>query len=144
MTDHEFAQLLSLCDREFVEKQEKFQMWIATSGMWFYDLEECTLTLGDTKFEVTPIGTYGATSGTWLWAWANSEFPPKAIERAEKLKCLYELTGWEVFENPGTHATVDELQIFNLLAIHILDSVGLFQDGEGGEPALYLAVHEAQ
>lgn len=117
-------------------------MWIATSGTWFYDLEECTLTLGDTKFDATPIGTYSAISSTWLWAWANTDMPANAIARSEKLKCLHELTGWEVFQNPGAHVSVDKLQIFNLLAVHILDAVGLFQDGEAGEPVLYLAINE--
>jgi hypothetical protein len=142
MTDEQFSELVMLCNEEFATKQQKFQIWIASSEKWFYDLEDCSLTIGNMQFRITPIGTYSKTSETWLWGWANPEFPPHAIEASSRLKSLYDITGWSVFENQGTNASSADAQVFSALALHVLDAVGLFKCGGEGEPMLYLAVHE--
>jgi hypothetical protein len=41
-----------------------------------------SLAIGYTRFGMMPRDTYSAAHQSWLWAWANEEFPPVAKESA--------------------------------------------------------------
>lgn len=52
------------------------------AARWFSEMADASLTIGYTRFEMTPRGTYSAADQPWLWAWANEAFPPVAKESA--------------------------------------------------------------
>jgi hypothetical protein len=52
------------------------------AARWFYEMADGSLTIGYTRFGMTPIGTSSAAHQSWLWAWANEAFPPVAKESA--------------------------------------------------------------
>lgn len=141
MTDEEFNALLLTCQDELATKQAKFQETLAQHVRWDYDLDAGTLRLGDEQFAITVAGTYSAKYESWLWGWANEDFPATARENSARLKQLHDLTGFRVFAEPGTSATSVDAQVFTALAIHLLDGLGLFRvPGENDGPTLYFAV----
>jgi hypothetical protein len=82
LPDNAFDAFLAACRQELASKQERFQQRIAGAARWFYEMAVGSLTIGDTRFGMTPIGTYSAAHQSWLWAWANEAFPPVAKESA--------------------------------------------------------------
>jgi hypothetical protein len=149
MSDGEFFAFLDVCRAELADKQERFQQRIAGAGRWFYDLADCSLTFGELRFPITPVGTWSPEYQTWLWAWANEDFPTRAREASRQLQSLHAVTGFQVFLDPGIEASSMDAQDFTALAIHQLGAIGLFrapmgqnEDGTQG-PTLFLAVQEA-
>jgi hypothetical protein len=140
MSDDEFFAFLATCRDELVSLQAEFQQRINGRGQWFYDLSDCTLLIGDQSFPITPIGTYSAEYQSWLWAWANDEFPIKARDASKRLQSLHTLTGFQVFNEQGIGASSADAQDFAALAVHSLSAIGIFRTS--GPSALYLAVHE--
>src|SRR5262245_28793783 len=82
LTDAQFAGFLDACRREMAGKQQTFQQRIEGASRWHYEMADGTLTIGDTVFVMTPIGTYSEQHRSWLWAWANPDFPQRAREAA--------------------------------------------------------------
>jgi hypothetical protein len=102
-----------------------------------------TLTIGDSIFGVTPIGTYSGAHNSWLWAWANEDFPVAARTASARIQSLHTVTGFRVFVDAGMKASSADAEDFAALAVHLLNAIGFFRcpsDGRG--PVLYLAVHE--
>ena len=141
MTDAEFFAFLSACRDELADKQSAFQQRISGGGRWVYDLRDNSLTIGSERFPITAIGTYSVDYETWLWAWANEEFPEVARAASRELQSLHSVTGFRVFMNPGIEASSQDAQDFAALAVHHLGAIGFFRDGSES-PILYLAVHE--
>lgn len=141
MTDAEFSAFLSACREELADKQSRFAKRIADAGRWSYDLQDGSLTIGSEQFPVTAVGTYSEEYQTWLWAWANEEFPEAARAAARQLQSLHTLTGFRVFIDPGIDASSADAQDFAALAVHQLGAIGFFREASGS-PTLYLAVHE--
>jgi hypothetical protein len=100
-----------------------------------------TLTIGGSVFGMTPIGTYSAAHDSWLWAWANEEFPAIARTASARIQSLHTVTGFRVFIDPGIKASSADVQDFTALAVHILGAIGFFRCPSDG-PVLYLAVRE--
>ena len=142
MSDDEFAVFLTTCRNELAGLQPAFQQRVQGGGQWFYDLADGTLRIGDQLFPMTPIGTHSAEHQSWLWAWANEEFPPHARETAKQLQSLSTLTGYRVFTSPGIGASADDAQDFAAMAVHCLGAIGVFR--VPGAPTLFLAVHAPQ
>lgn len=143
MTDEEFFEFLSACRDELADKQVRFQERIAGPGRWFYDLRDNLLTIGSEQFSVTAVGTYSSEYETWLWAWANEDFPEMAREASRQLQSLHDVTGFRVFLDSGIPASSEDAQDFAALAVHHLGAIGFFRDGSDS-PILYLAVHERE
>jgi hypothetical protein len=141
MSDEEFFAFLAVCRDELADKQTRFQQRIAGAARWFYDMVDCSLTIGDERFPMTPVGTHSPEYQTWLWAWANEDFPPIAREASRRLQALHALTGFRVFLDPGIGASSADVQDFAALAVHQLGAIGFFRSPSDG-PTLYLAVHE--
>ena len=141
MTDTEFFTFLAACRSELAEKQGRFQKLIVANAPWFYDMADCSLRIGNELFRMTPIGTFSAEHKSWLWAWANEQFPMIARERSKQIQRLYESTGFRVFLDPGIKASAKDAQDFTALSVHELEANGFFRT-TSSEPIVYLAVHE--
>jgi len=141
LSDDEFFALLAACRGELADKQLRFQQRIAGAARWSYELADCSLTIGDERFPIVPIGTHSPEYQTWLWAWANEDFPPVAREASRQLQALHAATGFRVFLDPGIGATSADAQDFAALAVHHLGAIGFFRSPSDG-PTLYLAVQE--
>jgi hypothetical protein len=140
MSDEQFSTFLAACRDELARIQPQFQERICGAGRWSYDLSDCTLRIGQHCFPITPIGTHSPEHQTWLWAWANDEFPPCAREASKSLQTLEKLTGFKVFTSPGIGASDRDAQDFAALAVHCVDAIGFFRIP--GAATLFLAVHE--
>ena len=89
MSDVEFFAFLDTCRGELFGLQTLFQQRIEGGGQWSYDLSDCTLRIGNETFPITPVSTYSPEHETWLWAWANDEFPfPRARDAAKNIQSL--------------------------------------------------------
>lgn len=142
LTDNEFLVFVDACRKELETKQEAFLKRIAGCNRWFYDLADNSLTLGTLRFRITAIGTFSPEYKTWLWAWANPDYPEAAREASSRIQSLYAVTGFRVFTSEGIEATSADAQDLSAMAIHQLDAIGLFKCPSEG-PTLYLAVHES-
>jgi hypothetical protein len=139
-TDEEFADFLSQCRSDLADRQAKFQRQIEGFGQWRYDLTELTLILGTACYPITPIGSWSAEHGTWLWAWANDSLPMQAREAARAIQGLHAQTGFRVFTDEGTDASSADAEDLTALAVHELGAIGFFRSRDE-ERDLYLAVH---
>jgi hypothetical protein len=143
LSDEEFLTFLASCRKELAAKQETFQLRIQGSARWFYEMADGTLTVGDSLFGMTPIGTHSSAHNSWLWAWANEDFPAVARTASARIQSLHTVTGFRVFVDPGVKASSADAQDFTALAVHILGAIGFFRcPSDGSKPVLYLAVHE--
>lgn len=141
LSDDEFFAFLASCRNELAAKQVTFERRIQGASRWFYDLVEGGLAIDDLLFGMTPVGTHNSAHNSWLWAWANEDFPATARTASRRIQSLHAVTGFCVFIDPSTQASPADAQDFTALAVHILDAIGLFRCPSDG-PALYLAVHE--
>jgi hypothetical protein len=143
MSDEAFFAFLVACRDELTAKQVSFQRRIADAPRWHYEMADGSLVIGDTCFRMTPIGTFSPEYQSWLWAWANEDFPEVARAASRRIQALHALTGFRVFLDRGIGASAADAQDFAAMAVHQLGAIGFFRcppDGSG--PALYLAVHE--
>lgn len=139
MSDEEFCSFLQMCRDELAARQEWLEK-ITLGTSWHYDLDEGLMRIGENVFPITAIGSHSDEYGTWLWAWANEDFPPVARKASKRLQALYGVTGFQVFLDPGIAATSKDAQDFAAVAVHCLEALGMFR--VPGSPALYLAVHD--
>lgn len=142
LSDEEFFAFVDACREELEIKQKIFQQRIADCDRWFYDLADNSLTLDTLRFRITALGTFSPEYKTWLWAWANQDYPETAREASRQIQSLYSITGFRVFATEGIEASSADAQDLSAMAIHQLDSIGLFKCPSDG-PTLYLAVHES-
>ena len=141
LSDDEFLAFVVSCRNELAAKQVTFQRRIQGASRWSYEMADGTLTIGGSVFGMTPIGTYSSAHDSWLWAWANEEFPAVARTASARIQALHTVTGFRVFIDPGIKASSADAQDFTALAVHILGAIGFFQCPSDG-PVLYLAVRE--
>ena len=142
MSDDEFFAFLAACRDELAAKQAGFQQRIAGASRWQYEMADGSLTVGDTRFGMTPIGSFSPQYQSWLWAWANEDFPEAARAASRRIQGLHAVTGFRVFLDPGIGASPEDAQDFTALAVHQLGAIGFFRCPSDG-PVLYLAVHES-
>jgi len=143
MSDEEFFTFVAACRDELGERQSRFQQRIAGAPQWSYEMADRSLLIGDTRFPMTPIGSFSPERQSWLWAWANDSFPERAREDSRRIQGLHSLTGFRVFLDPGIGASSNDAQDFVALAVHHLGATGFFRCPSEG-PVLYLAVHEPE
>ena len=141
MSDEAFFAFVAACREELAAKQASFQERTRGADRWSYDFADQSLTIGENRFGMTPIGTYSPEYQTWLWAWANEDFPPNVRESARQIQSLHALTGFRVFIEPGIGASSTDAQDFAAMAVHQFGAIAFFRSASGG-PTLYLAVHE--
>lgn len=141
MSDDEFATFLAACRDELAGKQAEFQQRIGVASRWHYEMAHGSLTIGDTRFGMTLIGTFSPQYQSWLWAWANDDFPISARVASRQVQGLHAVTGFRVFLDEGVGASPADALDFVALAVHQLGAIGFFCCPSEG-PALYLAVHD--
>jgi hypothetical protein len=141
MSDDEFCAFLGACREELTIKQAAFQERIAGASRWHYEMDDGSLTIGETSFGMTPIGSFSPQYQTWLWAWANEDFPEVARAASRQIQELHAVTGFQVFLDPGINSSPADALDFAALGVHQLAAIGLFRCPSEG-PVLYLAVHE--
>ena len=141
MSDAEFNAFIAACQQELDQKQSAFQARISGAGLWAYEMADGTMKIGDTCYPMVPIGTFSRTYQSWLWAWANEEFPARARETSWQLQLLHQITGFRIFLKPGFPAAANDVNEFLALAVHQLGGIGFFRCESDG-PTLYLAVQE--
>jgi len=123
------------------DKQARFKERVGGRIGWNYDMRDCSVTLGGERFSITPIGTHSPEYETWLWAWANEDFPEVAREASREIQSLHAVTGFRVFIDAGIEASEEDADDFAALAVHQLGAIGFFREASSS-PTLYLAVHE--
>lgn len=106
MSDNDFVAFLAACREDLAVKQSGFQQRIAGASRWQYDLSDRSLMIGDTWFRMTPIGTFSTDYQSWLWAWANEDFPEVARAASRRIQELHAVTGFRVFLNPSIRASL--------------------------------------
>ena len=143
LSDADFSAFVGACRHELAAKQAVFQQRVQGGARWFYDMTDLSLTIDDIVLGMTPIGTYSSEYGSWLWAWANEDFPLTARRAAERIRTLHDITGFRVFLDPGIKASPADADDFVALAVHALDAAAFFRCPSPG-PTLYLAVHDLQ
>lgn len=141
MSDEEFFAFLAACRDEMADKQSRFKQRVGGRTGWKYDMQDCSLTLGSERFRMTPVGTHSPEYQTWLWAWANDDFPEVARAASREIHSLHSVTGFRVFIDPGIEASAEDADDFAALAVHQLGAIGFFREASDS-PTLYLAVHE--
>ena len=124
MSDGEFFAFLAACRDDLAAKQSGFQQRIAGESRWQYEMSDGSLTIGDIGFGMTPIGTFSPEHQTWLWAWANEDFPEAARAGSRQIQGLHTITGFRVFLEPGIGALPSDAQDFAVLAVHQLGGSG--------------------
>lgn len=139
MTDAQFSSFVAACSAEFAEKQSQFWPRISGAGKWHYELADGSITFGVQRYPMIPIGTFSSQYQSWLWAWANEDFPVVARETSRRLQGLYDLTRFQVFRDPGFSVTPEEVDDLVAMAIHQLEAIGSFRCLSEG-PTLYLAI----
>jgi hypothetical protein len=141
MSDDEFFTFLCACQNELKAKQVDFQRQIADASPWCYEMQDGSLTIGDNRFGMTPIGSFSPQYQTWLWAWANEGFPLSARDSSRRIQGLHAVTGFQVFLDPGITASAADALDFVALAVHQLGAISFFRSPSDAA-VLYLAVHE--
>lgn len=141
LSDAEFASFLTSCRSESATKQEAFVDATRDASRWLYNMSDQSLTIGDVVYDMTLIGTHSAVYDSWLWAWANEDFPESARVASSQIQGLHGITGFRVFVTPGVGASAKEADDFAALAVHILDARAFFRCPSDGA-TLFLAVHD--
>jgi hypothetical protein len=141
LSDDEFAAFLTSCRSESATKQQAFADVTRGASRWLYDLSDQSLAIGDVVYDMTPIGTHSVAYGSWLWAWANEDFPESARVASSRIQGLHGTTGFRVFVTPGIGASAKDADDFAALAVHILNARAFFRCPSDG-PTLFLAVHD--
>lgn len=138
MSDEEFRRYLTACRHELADKQSQFQRVLSQCQTWHYDLASCKINFNEKELHFVPIGTFSDSMNSWLWAWANPDFPEQARTLSRYLQSLHAMTGFQVFLDPGIKASRQDAEDFSALALHYLGGQGIFR--APGNPDLYLSV----
>ena len=150
MSDEEFEAFLSSATEELSKKQEslKEQYALGTCGRWWFDQRTETLQFFDEadnlviEADVVQIGSYSPKSNTWKWAWGNTSVLPGLRKKAEPLKELEDLTGFEIFGYEHAFEIEDEVMAWEFAAISVkhLGALGCYKAPSADGPTLFLAI----
>lgn len=138
-TDDAFNAFVAACHAELEDKQRVFWPQISGAGRWRYELDEGSIFFGGDSYPMIPIGTFSPEYQSWLWAWANEDFPELARATSHRLQDLNVTTGFRVFLDPGFPISPDEVNDLVAMSIHQLGAIGFFRSPSEG-PTLYLAI----
>jgi hypothetical protein len=126
MNEEEFQVFLEDANNELKEKQNALQTTysLGAYSRWWFEQGEETLQFFDSEnrlgleADIVHIGSYSPKSNTWLWAWANVSILPKLRAKAEPLRELEAITGYQLFDEFNTFEA-DELMAWELTAIAV-------------------------
>jgi hypothetical protein len=149
MTDEEFETFLSSAYEELRHKQDLLmnQYGFGTRKRWWFDQTTEKLQLFDDadnlviEADVLQIGTYSPKSNTWKWAWGNKSLLPGLRKKAEPLKELEDITGFEIFGCEDPFDIQGEAMAWELVAFSVrhLAALGCYRAPSDG-PTIFLAI----
>ena len=149
MSDEEFAAFLSSATEELSKKQDslKEQYGLGTWSRWWFDQRTETLQFFDEadnlviEADVLTIGSYSPKSNTWKWAWGNTSLLPGLRKKAEPLKELENITGFEIFGYEHTFEIEDEMAgEFVAMSVKHLGALGCYKAPSADGPTIFLAI----
>ncbi len=151
MTDEEFGEFVESSMDQLLEKQEslKSEFGLGSYDRWHFDQTTQTLSFfnaaGDVVLEadVVDIGSYASNSNTWKWAWSNESVVPALREKAEPLRRLQALTGFELFGSESAVSVEDDNMAWELVAMSVrqLGAIGAYRAPSSSKPlATFLAI----
>lgn len=152
MTDDEFQSFVGTANAELLAKQKVLaeEYGLGSAKRWWFDQATANLQFFDAEdnlsieTDVIDVGSYSPISNSWKWAWGNDSVLPSLRQRAEKLKELEAITGFEIFGEKDPFSVNDESMAWELTAISLkhLGAVGCYRcplsDGDG--PTTFLAI----
>jgi hypothetical protein len=149
MTEEEFDSFLQLAMAELQKKQDQLatDFGLGSFSRWWFDQKSETLQFfnqsGSVVLEasIIDIGSYAAISNTWKWAWSNDSILPALRAKADCLKELEDITGYEIFGNDQP-IEVDEPMAWELAAIAVkhLGALGCYRAPMTTGPRTFLAL----
>ncbi len=150
MNEDEFEDFLSFSTSALEKKQAELekQYGLSRMGRWKLDHHEGYLDFLDEsgrhqhRFATTPIGTFAQNRDSWKWAWANDKIEQPWRGRADRLRSLFEKTGYDLFSEEGEFS-VDEVMSWELAAMAVahLGALGCYR-APNREVFLFLALDE--
>ncbi|MDC0601626.1 hypothetical protein OAP14_01220, partial [Aliiglaciecola sp.] len=134
MDDEEFQSFIDSSYDDLEKKQSYLENQFGLGHFERYDLEpkneRIIFRSSDGKkvqANFIPIGTFSPGSGSWMWGWNNSAFTDSLRVKAESLKLLSEITGFEMFSNPTSEVDEDMAWEMVAMAVHTLKSEGVYR-----------------
>lgn len=137
MTDEEFETFLDEANEQLRERQAFLSQTYSLGAMkrWWFEQETAKLQFFDrqdrlaVEAEVVDIGSYSPKSSSWKWAWSNLSILPELRRKAEPLKQLQDITGFDLFGNEAAFSIDGEAMAWALTAIAIrhLQAMGCYR-----------------
>jgi hypothetical protein len=134
MDDDEFQSFLDSSFDDLEKKQSYLENEFGLGHFDRYDLEPeneriifSSANGKKVQANFIPIGTFSPENSSWKWAWSNPAFSNSLRIKAEKLKLLSEITGFEMFSNPTSEVDEDMAWEMVAMAVHALKSQGVYR-----------------
>ena len=156
MTDEEFDTFLLEAVNELDAKHDILQKeyGFGTFSRWWYEQVSSKLQFFNKQdslcleAKVIHIGSYSPKSNTWKWSWSNESILPWSSQRAEKIKELESITGFELFGQESAFEIESESMAWELAAISVkhLGVMGCYRAPSSQElgPTSFLAIVEVK
>ncbi len=96
---------------------------------WNVDLTMGKISFGENLvFPIQVLGTYSHSSGTWLWAWANtqSNIPDNLLKQSLQLKKYGTDNGIELLQNSTFTIEVNDIHAIGIIASGMFLSSGYY------------------
>ena len=123
------------CERCKVRQEAVRQAWpkFSSAKRWHYDRETRTIRFFDAAVgpalvaDVTIVGSFSTRSNTWMWAWANENYPDSERAKVAPLRVFGEVRGIEKFQNAKWAADeVDGWEVTQI-ASELLDAAAIYR-----------------
>lgn len=155
MTNEQFQEFLQTALDDLRVKQEKLDAAYGITACVRWDLDEAAEKLklvgrdGQLRVEadVVDVGSFAASSSSWMWGWANESYPASVREKAAVLKELAISTGFGLFASGSAIAVKDESMAWELAALSVrhLGALGVYKAPSPSRPtAAFFAILSAR
>ncbi|MBQ9026391.1 MAG: hypothetical protein IJ104_08475 [Methanobrevibacter sp.] len=127
-----FKLVLSKYGALALDKQENLSEFIGDAE-GDLDLDEGTVSFGDTKLPIQVLGFYNDDLKQWSWAWDNENiFGAELISAAAEMKQAGIDAGIPEFSTPIIHADFNDCHTLAMATVGILDFAAYYAVNEGG------------
>ena len=134
MTDEEFDNFLDeACDEQDVKYQllidefglgsyDNFVVEYENELLQFFEKEKCIV-----EAKILPIASHVPEKNSLVWFWSNRNIPEALRKKCEAIKKLYEVTGYEIFQD--TSVECDETMVWEIaaMACKCLEGKGVYR-----------------
>lgn len=134
MTDDEFDKFLEeACDelghkyKKLVDdfglgNHERFVVEFEKQSLLFFENEKPVV-----EAVIIPIASHIPEKESFVWFWSNRNLPDELRDLSCKVKKLYEITGFELFNNPSISCDEDMAWEVAAMACKALDAKGIYR-----------------